>query len=192
MRKRANFTRAARRFGAARPVWVDEMAVTTKLLRLFGRGPRGARVVDAVPGSWKTLSTISAMRGASPTEGEPFATGVLPGAFNGESFLFWITDVLCPKLRPGEIVVPDNCRIHHQAAVRGALRAVRCDVRHLPPYSPDLNPIEKLWSKVKAAVRAARAHTVAAIREALPPAFAAVTPADIAGWINHSYPRVIS
>ena len=167
------------------------MAITTKLTRLFARAPCGRRAGGKVPGSWRTLSTISAMRSASFEAGEPFASATLPGAFNKESFRLWVRNVLCPRLRPGEVVVLDNCRIHHQPAVRQAVRSAGCQVRYLPSYSPDLNPIEKLWSKVKATMRGAAARSIEELRAILPSAFAAVTASEIAGWINHSYARII-
>ena len=89
--------------------------------------------------------------------GGPVAAAWTKGAYNGEKFLAWVTDALCPQLRKGDVVVLDNVRFHHRAEVRAAVREAKADVRFLPPYSPDLNPIEKMWSKAKALLRGRRA-----------------------------------
>ena len=187
MTGRRLFRRRVRRFGAGRLVWVDEMAATTKLVRAYARSPRGRRAPGRVPGRWETLSVIAALG----IDG-PFAAAWLPGAYNGEKFLAWVTGGLCPRLKRRDVVVLDNVSFHHRRDVRAAIRARGADVRFLPPYSPDLNPIERMWSKVKALLRTAGPRTRAAVEAALPIAFAAVTPADAAGWINHSYPRILS
>lgn len=198
MKQRLGRLRTARRFGAGRLARIDETAVTTKRLRPFARAPAGARVAGLAPGSCRrfaacgALSTVAAMRGRSFEEGEAFAAATLPGAFRKETFLFRVKEALCPQLRRGEIVAPADCRIRHQAAVRRALRKVGCDLRRLPPYGPDSNPIEKLRSKPKTALRTVAARSVAAVRAALPRAFRTLAAADIAGWINHSHTRVIS
>ena len=187
IRRRRLFRRAVRRFGAGRIIWVDEMGVTTKLTRIYARSPRGSRASGAIPGGWDTTSVVAALG-----LGGPVAAAWTKGAYNGEKFLAWVTDALCPQLRKGDVVVLDNVRFHHRAEVRAAVREAKADVRFLPPYSPDLNPIEKMWSKAKALLRAAGPRTRAAVEAALPTALAAVTPADAAGWINHCYPRILS
>ena len=164
----------------------DVMAVTTKPTRLYARSPRGTRVVGRVPNRWDTSGVVSAVRADGP-----FAAAVLPRASDTESFLLWVTNVLCPGLRRGGVVYLEDVRFHHRAEVRAAVRAAGRAVRSVPPYSPDLTPIERMWLEVKTALRAAGARTRAAVHAALPAAFAAVTAADVLGWFSHSFPHIL-
>lgn len=186
MTRRENWRRAVRRFGVERLVFPDETAVTTKLLRTHGRSPRGERVVDAIPGSWRKVSVVSALR-----RGQAFATQALCGSFDNLAFFTWAKCFLAPRLKPGDVVVLDNLKPHRQSSVRKAIRQVGADVRFLPPDSPDLNPIEELWSKVKCVIRAKRPRTVDEIRQACQEAFSHITHQDIDGWIHHAYPSLI-
>lgn len=164
----------------------DESAVTTRLLRTHARAPRGERVAEAAPGSWRKVSVVSALR-----RGEAFATQTLSGSFDNLAFHTWVKCFLAPGLKPGDVVVLDNLRPHRQSCVRRAIREVGADVRFLPPYSPDLNPIEELWSKVKGLIRASRPRTIDAVREACQTAFSHITAQDIDGWLHHAYPSFI-
>jgi transposase len=118
------------------------------------------------------------------------ATGVtapwlLEGAMNAEAFNTYVTHVLCPTLQAGDIVVMDNLSSHKQAAVTLAIEARGAQVIYLPPYSPDLNPIELCWSKVKQALRAAKAKTLEALMDALSAALRSVSVEDILHWMRH-------
>lgn len=108
----------------------------------------------------------------------------LAGAANQQSFLGYVREVLVPTLRAGDIVVMDNLRLHKHAEVRAAIEAVGARLLFLPPYSPDLNPIEKMWSKVKARLRALAARTHEALRTAITEAIASICPSDAAGWFS--------
>ena len=135
------------------------------MVRLYGRAPVGERCVDHAPaGHWSTTTLLSAIR----TEGviEP-ASLVLPGAMDGEVFRQYIEEHLAPQLHAREIVVMDNLPAHHVAGVREAIEARGAQLWYLPFYSPDFNPIEKLWSKVKTLLRTHAARTLDALIEAI-------------------------
>jgi transposase len=106
----------------------------------------------------------------------------LPGAADTAAFVTYIGQVLCPTLKPGDIVVMDNLAVHKSPEVAKLVQTAGAQVRFLPAYSPDLNPIEKMWSKIKALLRSAEARTPAQLDEALTLAFSKVTPKDAAGW----------
>lgn len=143
----------------ARLVFLDETWASTCMARVRGRSPRGQRCVASVPhGHWKTTTFIAGLRQGSVT-----APMVLDGPMNGAAFLAYIRTQLCPTLRPGDIVVADNLSCHKVAGVRDAIEATGATLRYLPPYSPDLNPIEKLFSKLKALLRKAATRTVDAL-----------------------------
>jgi transposase len=126
------------------------------MTRVRGRAPRGTRCLASVPyGHWKTTTFIAGLRHDAIT-----APMVLDGPMNGAAFLAYIRIWLCPTLRPGDIVVADNLSCHKVAGVREAIEAVGATLCYLPPYSPDLNPIEKMFSKLKALLRKAAARTV--------------------------------
>jgi transposase len=185
-RRRGLWRRAARRFGPERLVFLDETAVTTAMIRRFARAVRGARVTDRVPGSWKTLTVTAAVR----LEG-PFAPCVFDGAMNGPTFEGYVRQVLVPDLHPGEVLALDNLSAHKFDGLEEAVAQAGAQVRFLPPYSPDLNPIERLWSKLKRHVRSAAARTVEPLVAAVAAALDSMTSADIIGWFNHSYPYMV-
>ncbi|WP_394542937.1 IS630 family transposase [Azorhizophilus paspali] len=137
-------------------IFVDETAAATNLARLRGWAPRGERCLAAVPhGHWKTTTFTAGLRVDGLT-----APLVLDGAMNGPAFLAYVEQVLVPELTPGAIVVMDNLPAHKVAGVRQAIEGAGATLRYLPPYSPDLNPIERAFSKLKALLRKAAARTV--------------------------------
>jgi transposase len=161
-------------------VFIDETGASTKMARLRGRAPRGQRCRAAVPhGHWKTTTFTSALRLAGLT-----APMVLDGPMNGEAFLAYVEQVLAPTLAPGDIIVMDNLPAHRCAGVRPAIEAAGARLRYLPPYSPDFNPIENAFAKLKAILRKAAARTIddlwAAIGNA-PPMF---TPNECANYFT--------
>ena len=140
----------------AKLVFIDETGANTKMTRRYGRGPRGARVVDAVPhGHWKTTTFVAALRADGLT-----APIVIDGAMNGDLFVAYAEQVLVPALRPGDVVVMDNLSSHKRVAAVRAIERAGCSVVYLPPYSPDYNPIELAFAKIKARLRAAELRTV--------------------------------
>ena len=162
-------------------VFIDEMGSNLSFTRRYGRAAPGQRVVHAVPGErGKNVSTI----GAIALDG--VRTGLsVTGAIDGETMLFFVEELLVPTLKRGEIVVLDNSSIHKQEEIEEAIAAVGAWVLFLPPYSPDLNPIENCWSKVKAILRALKPRTFDALQTALVEAFAAISALDIRGWFGH-------
>jgi transposase len=147
----------------ARLVFIDETAVSTNMVRLRGRAPRGARLIGHVPlGEWKTITFVAALRHNKMT-----APMVVDGAMTGEMFLAYVEQCLVPTLKCNDIVVMDNFRSHKVAGVREAIESVRATVRYLPKYSPDLNPIELPYSKFKALLRKVAARTVPRLYRAI-------------------------
>lgn len=146
-----------------RLVCVDETGASTKMARLRGRAPRGSRCRAPVPhGHWKTTTFVAALR----TDGLT-APMILDGAMHGAAFLAYVEQVLAPTLRPGDIVVMDNLPAHKAAGVRRAIEQVGAELRYLPPYSPDFNPIEMAFSKFKAFLKAAAARTIDDLNDAI-------------------------
>ena len=140
----------------ARLVFIDETAVSTNMVRLRGRAPRGIRLIGRVPlGAWKTITFVAALR-----HDKMVAPMVIEGAMSGEIFLAYVEQCLVPTLRRNDIVVMDNYRAHKVPGIREAIEKARATVRYLPKYSPDLNPIEMPYSKFKALLRKVAARTV--------------------------------
>ena len=159
-------------------VWVDETGTNTAMARRYGRAPRGQRVDGPVPhGHWKVLTLTAAVR----LDG---VGGCLAfdGATNAVTFEAYVEHVLAPTLKPGDIVVMDNLKAHKGPEVERLIKAAGAELRYLPAYSPDLNPIEKMFSKLKAFLRKAAARTVDRLHEAIGDALRTVTHRDIAGW----------
>jgi transposase len=139
----------------ARFVFLDETGTSTNMVRRYGRCERGERLVDATPwGHWKTTTFVAGLRASGVV-----APLVLDGPMTGAWFKGYVEQMLAPALSPGDVVVMDNLAAHKVAGVREALRAVGASVLYLPPYSPDFNPIEQLFAKLKALLRSAAART---------------------------------
>lgn len=135
-------------------------------------------------GHWQITTLLAAVR-----QDGPLAPMLLDGPMDTAAFRAYIEQALCPHLRPGDIVVMDNLAPHKAASIAAAVEAVGAEVWYLPPYSPDLNPIEKMWSKVKTALRAAAARTATGLGKAIAAALTAVTPRDCQGFFRHcGYP----
>jgi transposase len=158
------------------------------LTRRYGRAASGQRVLDQVPGDrGDNVSTIGAL-GA-----DGLRTGLsVPGAIDGETMLFFVEELLVPTLQRGDIVFMDNNPIHKLDEIEEAIEAVGAWVLFLPVYSPDLNPIENCWSKIKALLRSLKPRTSPDLLDALVTAFASITPHDIRGWFQHCGYRVAS
>jgi len=146
-----------------RLVFIDETWVTTNMTRRYGRAPQGERLVASVPhGHWKTSTFVAGLRTHGLT-----APLVVDGAMNGEIFLAYVEQTLAPTLKPGDIVIADNLGSHKVVGVREAIEARGATLVSLPPYSPDLNPIEKAFAKLKALLRKIAARTVARLWDTL-------------------------
>lgn len=151
------------------------------MTRLRGRCPRGQRLRCGAPhGHWRTTTVIGAVRVDGTT-----AAMAIEGATDTEVFRAFVREVLVPTLRPGDIVVMDNLAPHKNELTIALIEAAQASTLFLPPYSPDLNPIELMWSKVKAALRAAEARTHDALLDALASALDSISASDARNWFAH-------
>ena len=150
------------------------------MTRLYGRALGGQRMVDATPhGHWSTTTMISALRVDGRT-----ADMVVNSATDGAVFLAYVEKILVPTLNVNDIVIMDNLAAHKMSAIVAAIEATGAEVRFLPPYSPDLNPIEKMWSKVKAYLRKVKARTQEVLWQAIGAALKTVSASDARNWFR--------
>jgi len=180
-RLRRRWCRAVAGIDPCKLVFVDESGVNTAMTRMRGRAPRGRRVHGAVPhGDWKTVTMLGAIRsdGMAAAATAPFSTDT-------DLFRAFVTEALVPALHRGDVVVWDGLAPHKAAGLKETIARAGAALMPLPPYSPDLSPIEPCWSKVKEVVRAAEPRDEAAIGRATIRAFAAVTCEDARGWFRH-------
>jgi transposase len=167
-------------------VFVDESGVTTDLLRRYARGPRGDRVADHTPCShWHTHTVVAALR---PTELS--ATAVFDGPIDSVTFRAYVEQVLVPTLRVGDVVVLDNLAAHKQPEVREAIERAGAHLRFLPPYSPDFNPIELAFAKLKAFLRAVRPRTFDQVCALIAAALRLFVPDECLNYVRHCGYRV--
>jgi len=161
--------------------FIDESGAHLGMTRLFGRAAPGQRVVDATPGHsgqhYTLVSTLS-LAGVS-------APWFLPGAMNSAAFTVYVSQVLAPTLVRGDVVLLDNLSSHKAVAIAAAIEARGATLLFLPPYSPDFNPIELCWSKVKAVLRTARARTAEALLDAFANALASISLHEALAWFAH-------
>lgn len=161
-------------------VFIDETGLSTKMARLRGRSKRGERCRAGIPhGHWKTTTFTGALRLSGMT-----APMVLDGAMNADAFRAYVEQVLLPTLTPGDIVIMDNLPAHKVAGIREAIEAGGAELRYLPPYSPDFNPIEMAFSKLKAIMRAKAERTIDALWEAVGKAIALFKPDECANYFS--------
>ena len=162
-------------------VFIDEAGVHLGMVPLFGRAFRGERAIDSVP---RNRGTNISLIGALSLDGL-IASMSLSGSVDTAVFLSYVNQVLAPQLWVGAIVVMDNLKVHHAYSVRCAIEAVGARVVFLPPYSPDLSPIELCWSKLKQFLRFKSARTHDALDQAMTEVVDAITEDDVIGWFNH-------
>jgi transposase len=180
--KRTVWSSMQRTMHAASLVFLDESGVNTNLTRRYGRAKGKARVKDSTPlNTPKATTIVSSVRLEGTTIPE-----FLSGAMNGSMFLDYIQLELVPALHAGDLVIMDNLRCHKVRGVKEAIQQAGAQLLYLPPYSPDFNPIEMMWSKLKAILRKVKARTVDSLLTALPKAFQAVSVSDITGWFRES------
>jgi transposase len=162
-------------------VFLDECGVTTDLLRRYGRSPHGTRVRDHTPcGHWETHTVVAALRLDGLT-----APAVFDGPIDEASFHAYIEQVLVPTLRAGDVVVLDNLIVHKHPQVQAAIEAAGAQVRFLPPYSPDFNPIELAFAKLKAFLRAARPRSFDEVTALVAAALKLFTPDECRNFVRH-------
>ena len=163
-------------------VFIDETGTSTNMARLRGRAPRGERLIGKVPhGHWKTTTFVAALRSTALT-----APCVIDGPMNGNAFLAYVEQVLAPTLRPGEIVVLDNLSAHKVPGVREAIEAAGASLLYLPPYSPDFNPIEQLFAKLKALLRKAAERSVEGLWSRIAALLSAFTSEECANYFRNA------
>jgi len=151
------------------------------MTRNYGRAPRGERVREGTPNShWRTVTMLAALT----TKGLR-APMTIESPTDGDVFLAYLEQVLCPGLQPGQVVIMDNLAAHKVQGVRQRIEATGARLIYLPPYSPDFNPIEKAWSKIKQLLRSAKARTVEALENAVAEALAAITAENALAWFAH-------
>jgi transposase len=179
-RRREVFLDRLRSIAPEQLIFLDESGVSTQMTRRYARAPRGVRVHETTPeGNWKILTILGAMslRGM-------IATMTIEAATDAEIFLAYLDHVLCPALRPGDVVVMDNLSSHKVAGVRERIEAAGAELLYLPPYSPDLNPIEKAWAKLKHLLRTAKARTAEALEQAIAQLLPEIRPQDAQAWFR--------
>ncbi len=179
--RRAAWQEALNGIDPARLVFLDETGVTTEMTRRYGRALSGERVREATPaGHWSTLTLLGAL-----TSRGVLASMTVESPTDGEVFLAYLEEVLCPCLEPGQIVIADNLSAHKVDGVRERIEATGAMLLYLPPYSPDFNPIEQAWSKIKQHLRATKARTLDRLESAVAQALSSVTSQDAHGWFRH-------
>ncbi len=162
-----------------RMVFMDETAAATNMERRYGRAPRGERCRIAVPhGHYKTTTVTAALRASGPC-----AIALMDGAMTGERFRAYVADTLVPTLQPGDTVVMDNLAAHKVNGVRELIEAAGARLLYLPAYSPDFNPIEMAFAKIKALLRTAAARTVPDLWAAIRTAFTRFTPTECRNYL---------
>ena len=150
------------------------------MTKRYGRARGGRRLAEATPeGNWKILTILGAM-----SLGGMIATMTIEAATDAEIFLAFLDHVLCPVLRPGNVVVMDNLSSHKVTGVRERIEQAGAELLYLPPYSPDLNPIEKAWAKLKQQLRAAKARTATALDQAIAQLIPTIRPQDATAWFR--------
>jgi len=163
-------------------VFLDETGASTNMVRRYGWSTRGDRLVDAAPhGHWRTTTFVAGLRSSGVIA--PF---VLDGPMTGEAFRAYVEQFLAPALSPGDVVVMDNLSAHKVAGVAEAIAAVGASILYLPPYSPDLNPIEQMFAKLKALLRKAAARTREALWNAIGHLLKAFSPDECRSYLHHA------
>ena len=181
-RKRKRWKHYQSRLDPSRLVFVDETWAKTNMTRTHGRALRGERLVAAVPhGRWTTMTFLAGLRSNGIT-----APCVFDGPINGTLFRAWVEQFLVPTLKPGDVVVLDNLSSHKGLGARRAIRATGAHLLFLPPYSPDLNPIEMMFAKLKTLLRKAGERSIAAVWNRIGSLLQTFSPAECANYVRHA------
>ena len=178
---RVEFLQRSVRFALEHLKFIDETGMNLALTRLYGRAAPGVRVVDSVPQNYGENISMLAALGVDGLS----APMTVDGAVDTDVFRSYVEQVLGPTLVAGDIVVMDNLAVHKVGAIAEAIRARGACLEFLPPYSPDFNPIEKCWGKIKTVLRQAKARTRQALEAVLKQALSTITPADAQAWFTH-------
>jgi len=178
--KRCLWQKAQPSMDLGKLVFIDESGAKTNMTRLYGRAKSGQRALDDAPsGHWCTTTMISSVRLDGSTD-----CMVVDGATTKDIFKAYVEQILLPTLKAGDVVVMDNLSAHKNQETIDLIESVGAELWYLPPYSPDLNPIEKMWSKIKSILRTMKARTEKALINAIAKALEAVTASDAKGWFE--------
>ena len=180
------FERLRPRLAVSRLVFVDESGVNRALARLYAWSKRGERAYSHAPvnrGPNVTLLAAISLEGL-------IAPMQVEATTDGDVFCAYLDQVLCPRLKPGQVVLMDNLPAHKVSGVRARIESVGAELLYLPRYSPEYNPVEELWSKLKSVLRAIAARTSEALDAAITAAFESITVEDIRGWFRHCGYRI--
>ncbi|MFN8593117.1 MAG: IS630 family transposase [Thermomicrobiales bacterium] len=184
--ERAAWWAATARLDPRRFVFVDESGTNLSLTPRYGRAPRGRRVVGVVPRTHGPNVTLFAAMGVAGIS----AAMTMTGPADGESWPLFVRQILVPSLQPGQLVLCDNLGVHKNQEMRRLIAEAGCEVRFLPPYSPDFAPIEQAFSTRKTALRQAGPRDRAALEDAIAAGLATITAADARAWFRHCGYRV--
>jgi transposase len=166
----------------ARLVFIDETGASTNMARRYGRCPKGQRLLCKEPwGHWKTITFTGALRLSGMT-----APMMLDGPMDGDAFRVYIADFLVPTLKRGDIVIMDNLPSHKVTGIKEAIEAAGAKLRYLPAYSPDLNPIEQAFSKIKAMLRKAAARSIERLQKEIAKILKTISPAECSAYLANS------
>ena len=178
--RRAAFVEKLGTIAPEKLIFLDESGVTTQMTRAWGRAPKGERIAEATPhGHWQVLTTLGAMSLGG------MAAVITVAAATTAKFFAPMWSRCCPRLRPGDVVVMDNLSAHKVRGIRERIEAQGAELLYLPPYSPDLNPIEKAWFKLKHFLRGAKARTADGLDQAITEALKTITAENAAAWFRH-------
>jgi transposase len=180
-RRRTRFKKEVATLDVERFKFLDESSINTSMTRLYGRAAPDQRVVDSVPQLSGTQTTTLAVIGLTGIT----APMVWSGAVNGTVFYSYLEQCVVPTLKAGDVLFMDNLSAHKVQGIETLITACGAHLIYLPPYSPDLNPIELAWSKVKTILRRLKSRTFSELIEALKQALLAITPQDVRGWFAH-------
>lgn len=180
VQKREDWSEQLPNYDKNKLVFLDESGINTDLTRIYGRSAGGKRCVDKTPlNTPKNTTVLSSIRLNGQT-----ACTTYQGGTNKDKFIDYLKNTLAPTLQDGDIVIMDNMRTHHAKAVREVIDNLKINVIYLPPYSPDFNPIEKMWSKIKSILRKLKIRALEALPDAVKYAFSKVSSFDCLGWFT--------
>ena len=179
--KRIEWRKKSQNFDINKLVFLDESSIKTSMVRLYGWSPKGKRIRDYVPDArWKSLSILSALRSDGSTEAM-----VYEGGLTGELFKAWLKECLLKTLKKDDILVMDNLSSHKVAGVKEILTSAGIKLEYLPPYSPDFNPVEAMWSKVKNNLRKVAKTKIDELEKAVGESLDRLKRSDATGWFKH-------
>lgn len=182
LQRREQFWKEIQQIAPEQLIFLDESGVTTEMTRRYGRAEGGQRVREATPAShWKTLTILGALSCSGLV-----ATMTVETPTDRDVFLAYLEQVLCPQLQPGQVIVMDNLSTHKVAGVSELLAIRGARLLYLPPYSPDLNPIEKCWSKLKQILRSLQARSLEALEHAITQAIRTISSDNAQAWFRYA------